>query len=269
MAKILALVNQKGGVGKSTMSVHLAIALAIQGYRTLLIDADPQANSTYSLGVEADEDSCLQVFVDRKTVKTPPIRTADVLPDVQVDVLPAWITMGLIERWPDIKSAPDPKTVTQKVRQAVEDRHYDWVIVDGPPHLGYWNQVVLDLADRVLIPVPQSGNYPLVGLMQIASTIESVRLRDNPRLQLLGVVSTMVDRRTQMGRTALDRLKIFAEDMYVFEAQIPHATAVEWAQADKASNLFATAPEEPVAMAVVQLMEEVKARWQTSVGTTR
>lgn len=267
MANILALVNQKGGVGKSTLAVHLAIVLAVQGYRTLFIDADPQANSTYSLGVEATEDSCLQVFVDRKNVKTPPIHTAEVLPDVSLDVIPAWITMGLTERWPDIKSAPDPRAVTDKLRQVVDNIGYDWIIVDGPPHLGYWNQIVLNLADRALIPVPQSGNYPLVGLMQIASTIESVRLRDNARLQLLGVVSTMVDRRTQMGRTALDRVRIFADNIHVFETQIPHATAIEWAQSQKGTNLFATGRDEPVTESIVHLMEEVKVRWQQSVGT--
>ncbi len=267
MPKVLALVNQKGGVGKSTLSVHLAIVLAVQGFRTLFIDADPQANSTYSLGIDASEEACLQLFVDRKNIKSPPIQTAEVLSGVRLDVIPAWITMGLIERWPDIKSAPDPKVVTDRLQQAIAARDYDWIIVDGPPHLGYWNQVVLNLADRALVPVPQAGNYPLVGLMQMASTIDSVRMRDNHRLQLLGVVSTMVDKRTQMGRTALERVKIFAEHIHTFQTQIPHATAIEWAQSQKGTNLFATGRDEPVAVSIVNLMEEVKQRWQQSVET--
>lgn len=249
---------------KTTLSVHLAIVAAIQGYKTLLIDADPQANSTYSLGIEGDEETSLQVFVQRDRVKNPPILTASVLPDVTLDAIPAWITMGLIERYPDVKTAPDPKDVSQRLRRVIEGRQYDWVIIDGPPHMGYWNQIALNLADRVLVPVPQAGNYPLVGLLQMLSTIESVRLRDNPRLQLLGMVSTLVDRRTSMGRSALERLKVYAEDHYVFETQIPRATAVEWAQVETGANLFNTAPSEPVAVSIVQLMEEVQARWESA-----
>lgn len=248
---------------KSTLTVNLGVGFALRGYRTLVIDTDPQANTTYSLGVAADEDHCLGTFVRGTRGAKEALMTAEVLPDVRVDVIPAWISMGLVERWPDIKAAPDPQKVAERVRQVTAG--YDWVLVDGPPHLGYWNQVALELGDKVLIPVPQAGNYPLIGLLQMRSTIESVQMRSNPRLRLLGVVSTLVDNRTSMGRTARERLELFVRDPdLIFETQIPRATSVEWSQAHQGSNLFAAASREPVTIAIVKLMEEVEARWQKS-----
>ena len=262
MPKVLVLANQKGGVMKSTLSVNLAVGFALRGYRTLLIDCDPQANSTYSLGVEADQDQCLEAFVHQSDLRTPPILSSEPVDGITVDVIPAWISMGLIERWPDVKSAPDPKIVASRIRKAMGNV-YDWVIVDGPPHLGYWNQVALEVGDKVLIPVPQAGNYPLIGLLQMRSTIESVQARSNARLRLLGVVSTLVDSRTSMGRTARERLELFVRDPdLIFDTQIPRATSVEWSQAHEGSNLFIAAPREAVTVAIVKLMEEVEARWQ-------
>ncbi|NMP23559.1 ParA family protein [Sulfobacillus harzensis] len=263
MPNVLVLANQKGGVMKSTLAVNLAVGFALRGYRTLVVDTDPQANASYSLGVAADEDHCLAAFLRKGRAMDRAIMTAQVLPDVAVDVIPAWISMGLVERWPDIKSAPDPHQIAERVRERMAD--YDWVLVDGPPHLGYWNQVALEMGDKVLIPVPQAGNYPLIGLLQMRSTIESVQMRSNPRLRLLGVVSTLVDNRTSMGRTARERLEVFIKDPnLVFETQIPRATSVEWSQAHQGANLFTTAPREPVTVAIVKLMEEVEARWQKS-----
>ena len=264
MSKVLVLANQKGGVMKSTLAVNLGVGFAVRGYRTLVIDADPQANCTYSLGVEGDQDQCLEAFVRSSRLKHSPIVSTQPLPDVTLDVLPAWISMGLIERWPEVKTAPDPQRVADRVRTLIAGR-YDWVIVDGPPHLGYWNQVALEIGDKVLIPVPQAGNYPLIGLLQMRHVIQSVQLRTNPRLRLLGVVSTFVDARTSMGRTARERLEVFVkEPNLIFDTEIPRATAVEWSQAHAGANLFATAAREPVTLAIVRLMQEVEARWQAN-----
>lgn len=266
MPNVLVLANQKGGVMKSTLTVNLAVGFALRGYRTLVVDTDPQANTSYSFGVAADEDHCLGTFIRGSRSPNDSVMTAQVLPDVRVDVIPAWISMGLVERWPDIKTAPDPQKVAERVRNMMGG--YDWVVVDGPPHLGYWNQVALELGDKVLIPVPQAGNYPLIGLLQMQSTIESVQIRSNPRLRLLGVVSTLVDNRTSMGRTARERLELFVRDPeLIFETQIPRATSVEWSQAHQGSNLFAAAAREPVTVAIVKLMEEVEARWQRNDQT--
>ena len=276
MSKFLALTSQKGGVMKSTLAVNLAVAFAIHGARVMVVDGDPQANATYSLGAPAGEEECLQAFLAGQPQR-PPIQTVSVYQEtdekgqtvrapVTVDVIPAWITMGLLERWDLLKKnglPPDPHRVGENVRHAIGNR-YDWVLIDSPPHFGYWKQVVLEMTDKVLIPVSQSGNYPLVGLKQMISTIDAVRTSSNHRLRLLGIVSTMVDNRTLMGRQLKERIRasLQKDARTLFDTEIPRATAVEWSQATKGNNLFDKQFQlDTVTNSIVDLMEEVETRW--------
>lgn len=264
MANVLLLANPAGGSGKTTLAVHLALGLAIQGARTLLIDADPQANASYSVGLLNLEDpwrETLQLTVDCPGTM-PPIRWQWVLPDdpeVQLAVVPASLVMGRTEQWPHIREAPDPQHVAVGIRKALDP--FAWVIIDGPPYLGYWNQVALHLAQCVLIPVSATGNYPKIGYIQLEQVIESIRWRDNPWLRVLGVVSTMVARQTKMGQLARAWLEAFVPPELILRTEIPRGTTVERSQSQAGTNLFVTDPRSPVTFAIVNLLQEVQERF--------
>ena len=215
MTRIIAITNQKGGVGKTTTSINLAAALANTKYRVLLIDMDPQANATQGIGIDRDniELSTYNIIVeecDMKDVIVPSyIANLDVAP-ASIDLAGADLELA------NVKSGRE-----QRLRNALNKvkKNYDYVIIDCPPALGLLNTNALTACDSVLIPV-QCEYYALEGLTQLLNTIRIVQRRLNRNLSIEGVLLTMLDRRTRLGLDVINEVKLYFKEK-VFNTIIP------------------------------------------------
>ncbi|WP_226668612.1 ParA family protein [Metabacillus litoralis] len=214
MGKIIAIANQKGGVGKTTTSVNLGACLAYIGKRVLLVDVDPQGNATSGIGIEkADVEHCIyDILVDDADVK-------DVIKQTAVenlDIIPATIQLAGAE----IELVP---TISREVRlkRALETvkNQYDYMVIDCPPSLGLLTINALTASDAVLIPV-QCEYYALEGLSQLLNTVRLVQKHLNTDLMIEGVLLTMLDARTNLGIQVIDEVKKYFQDK-VYKTIIP------------------------------------------------
>lgn len=211
---MIALANQKGGVGKTTSSVNLSSSLAFLGKKVLLVDIDPQGNASSGVGVNKGEiEYCIyDVLVDDVAIQ-------DVLQKTDLDnlnVIPATIQLAGAEV--ELVPAISREIRLKKAIDSIRD-DYDYVIIDCPPSLGLLTLNALTAADSVLIPV-QCEYYALEGLSQLLNTIRIVQKHLNEDLQIEGVLLTMLDARTNLGIQVIEEVKKYFQNK-VFNTIIP------------------------------------------------
>ena len=248
---IIAVVNQKGGVGKTTTSINLAAAIAQKGFRTLLIDLDPQANSTLSFLERHQVDrSVYEALIGERPL-------ADVLVPAGVEHLslaPSSIALAKLEA--KLMGEMDAHF---RLKDALEPirRDFDYVVMDTAPTLGMLTVNALVAATHVLVPI-QSSYFALEGTDDLLDTIEKVRARPNPDLQILGVVVTLHDKRTLLGRDVMSQIsEVFGGK--VFDTVISKSVRLEESPAYRES-IFTYAPTSSGAMEYYKLSEEVLGR---------
>lgn len=252
---IIAVANQKGGVGKTTTAVNLAAALAIRGKSTLLIDLDPQANSSISyLDLRTVTQSTYDAITDPQLALKDIIRPSTVK---NLSIAPARIGLAKLEA--RLVGEMDAH-FKLKDKIAGLGRKYSHIVIDCPPALGLLTVNALVAASHLLIPI-QSSYFALEGTDDLLETIEKVRQRPNPALKILGVVITMHDKRTALGRDIRKQIqKVFGSK--VFKTVISKSVRLEESPAYKES-IFTFAPESAGAIDYYSLCEEVIERAET------
>ncbi|HET9767622.1 MAG TPA: ParA family protein [Thermoanaerobaculia bacterium] len=250
---ILAITNQKGGVGKTTTAINLAAGLSMKGLRTLLIDLDPQANSSMSfIDVHGLERSVYDALVEKDVGLADVIVPTTKTPNLSI--APATIALAKVEAKlvGEIDGIYRLKDALEPIRE-----QYEYVVIDTPPTLGLITVNALVAATHVLIPI-QSSYFALEGTDDLLETIDKVKARANPQLQILGAVITLYDKRTLMSRDILGEIrKVFGDK--IFNTTISKSVRLEESPAYRES-IFTFAPRSSGAYEYYKLSEEVLSR---------
>jgi chromosome partitioning protein len=217
MAKVIAIANQKGGVGKTTSAINLAAAFAVLEYKTLLIDADPQANATSGVGFDPKniKTSVYECIIDDIDPHNIILKTTT----PNLDLLPAHI--DLVGAEIEMIGLPNREKMMRRVIAKIKD-DYDFVIIDCSPSLGLITVNALTAADSVIVPV-QCEYFALEGLGKLLNTIKIVQSRLNTELEIEGIVLTMYDARLRLANQVVDEVKTHFQQM-VFDTIINRNT---------------------------------------------
>ena len=254
--QIIAIANQKGGVGKTTTCANLGIGLAQEGKKVLLIDGDPQGSLSISLGYSRP-DTLPVTLSDMmgKVLTDAPIQTSEgILHHAEgIDLMPADIQLSGMEV--SLVNAMSRETILRQYLDTVK-RDYTHILIDCQPSLGMLTVNALAAANRVLIPV-QAEYLPAKGLEQLLQTIGKVRRQINPKLQIDGILLTMVDNRTNFAKEISALLReTYGSKIKVFGSEIPHSVRAKEISAE-GKSIYAHDPEGKVAAAYKNLTQEV------------
>lgn len=211
---VLAIINQKGGVGKTTTAINLSAVLGDCGKKTLLIDCDPQGNSTSGFGIDkAHVEQCIYDVMLGGVPVTDIIKETTVL---STFIAPATIQLTGAEL--DLVSVPNREKVLKHAIEPIRN-DFDYILIDCPPSLGLLTINALTAADKLLIPI-QCEYYALEGLSKLLDTMSLVKKRMNPDLEIFGVVMTMYDKRTSLSKQVVSEVENYFGET-VFKTKIP------------------------------------------------
>lgn len=201
MGKIIAVINQKGGVGKTTTAVNLAACLAYKGKKVLVVDSDPQGNATSGLGISKEdiELSLYDCLADNEKTREAVVKSAC----RGLSVIPSLPELSAAEI--ELAAQKEREHFVEKALSTVRD-DYDFVIIDSPPALGMLTINIMTAADSVLIPI-QCEYYALEGLSQLMTSVKNIKKSLNTELETEGIVATMFDSRTKLSQQVFDEVK--------------------------------------------------------------
>lgn len=255
-ATIMAIVNQKGGTGKTTTCENLGVGLAMEGKKVLVVDTDPQASLTISLGYPIPDKLSLTLsdMMQKVMMEEPVVPGEGILHHQEgVDLMPANIELSGMEV--SLVNAMSRETILKQYLDTIK-KNYDFILLDCMPSLGMLTVNALAAADNVLIPV-QAAYLPAKGLEQLLQTINKVRRQINPKLRIEGILLTMVDSRTTYAKEIANLIREnYGTNLKVYQTDIPRSVRAEEISAE-GKSIFRHDPKGKVAEAYRILTREV------------
>jgi len=214
LAHTVCVVNQKGGVGKTTTAINFAAAIAVKKFKTLIVDCDPQANATTGLGIDKKNlnNTLYNLLIENQNA-------ADIIFDTEIDTLKIIPSrMELIGFEIEMLNNPNRENLLKDILKSI-DYMFDYIVIDCPPSLNLLTVNAMTAANSLLIPI-QSEFYALEGLSQLLETVKRIKIKLNPNLIILGILLTMFDKRTNLSRQVLEEAEKYFSDL-IFKAKIP------------------------------------------------
>lgn len=253
-ASVISVVNQKGGIGKTTTTINLCKALQEKGYKTAIIEMDPQGNAATALGFKNAEITTKDILIRICTEEKIDPEYGILHSEEEIDLLPATPALAGME-YVLYELKEKGRTALRKYIRIIEDS-YDYIFIDCPPFLGLLSANALIAADSVIIPM-LAEPLPTQGLQQLLKTIFEARKKSNPNLQIAGILFMNVDLRTANTISIIEQISAaYKDNIHVFRTQIPRRIAVSEAQG-VCKSVITYEPKNDASKAFFELAEEI------------